>query len=663
MTPAPPPDGSSDLAVRLRDAEARLAGLPELQAREALLDLAMGVAGLGVFEYDHLARRLYWSPRLCEIYGVDPRAPLTIDDYIRFVHPDDRTLVLTSMAVANDPSGNGQWSEDHRIVRDTGEVRWLAAQARTMFEGEGPARHPVRSVGAVMDITARRAADEALRLRGQAIASSMTPFAFADGTGVVVSANPAFVRAWGYESEADVIGLHALALTDRETAAPLLRELQERGAVQGEVKAVRRDGSTFDVIFSAHAEKDAEGRPVRLMGSFVDVSESKRLQARLAQAEKLESVGRLAGGVAHDFNNLLTVIRGFTELAMLDTPADDPRAEPLGHVITAATSAARLTQQLLAFSRKQVIKPEVLDLNEVLVDFEALLRRLVGEDLGVLIVRHPKPVRVRFDRGQCEQILVNLVANARDAMPSGGRLTIETGIVTLDEAYCRTHPDVTPGEFALLAVTDTGVGMDAQARAHLFEPFYTTKTVGRGTGLGLPMVFGAVAQNHGRIEVYSEVGHGTAFKIYVPLVIEAVAGAAATVADAVVRDADPGGSVLLVEDHEPLRVLAVRALTRRGFHVQACGSGEEALTLLDGFTGAIDVLVTDVVLPGMNGRTLAERIRERRPEVRVLFTSGYTANVIVHHGVLYDGVRFLQKPYSLADLCGRVRETIDGAEP
>jgi len=635
--------------------------MQDLQAREALLDLAMGVAGLGVFEYDHLARRLYWSSRLREIYGVDPARPLTIDDYIAFVHPDDRELVVTSMAAANHPSGNGEWSEDHRIVRDDGEVRWLAAKARTMFAGEGPARHPVRSVGAVMDITARRAADEALRLRGEAIASSMTPFAFTDSAGHLISANPAFVQAWGFVAEADVLGLHATAFADPASVVPHLERIRATGSSQGELVARRRDGSTFDVLFSAHAIRDDHGQTTHLMASFCDVSEAKRLRERLAQAEKLESVGRLAGGVAHDFNNLLTVIRGFTELAMLDTPSDDPRAEPLGHVLTAATSAARVTQQLLAFSRKQVIKPEILDLNEVLEDFDALLRRLVGEDLGVLIVRHPKPVRVRFDRGQCEQILVNLVANARDAMPSGGRLTIETGIVTLDEAYCRTHPDVMPGEFALLAVTDTGVGMDAAARAHLFEPFYTTKTVGRGTGLGLPMVFGAVAQNAGRIEVYSEVGHGTAFKIYVPLVADAAAGVAATVADTVSSDVDAGGSVLLVEDHEPLRVLAVRALTRRGFHVQACGSGEEALALLDGFTGHIDVLVTDVVLPGMNGRTLAERVRATRPDVRVLFTSGYTANVIVHHGVLYDGVRFLQKPYSLTDLCGRVRETIDGS--
>jgi CheY-like chemotaxis protein len=268
-------------------------------------------------------------------------------------------------------------------------------------------------------------------------------------------------------------------------------------------------------------------------------------------------------------------------------------------------------------------------------------------------------VRVRFDRSQCEQILVNLVANARDAMTDGGRLTIETGIVTLDEAYCRTHPDVAPGEFALLAVTDTGVGMDARAKAHLFEPFYTTKDFGRGTGLGLPMVFGAVIQNGGRLEVYSEPGHGSTFKIYVPLAADAVDAVAAESTGVLAGDVDGDGTVLLVEDHEPVRALATRALTRRGFQVMACGSGEEALYLLASFTGTLDVLVTDVVLPGMNGRTLAEQVHAMHPATRVLFTSGYTANVIVHHGVLYDGVRFLQKPYSLADLCGRVREAID----
>ena len=632
-------DPQGDLAARLRDAERRLAETQEL-------------TDTGSWELDLVTGELWWSRQTRRIFEIaDDGAAASYEAFLALVHPDDRELV--DRAYTDSVASRQPYAVEHRLLMPDGRVKHLRETGRTFYDGG----RPIRSVGSVQNVTALHLATEAMRLRDQAISTSMTPIAFTDANGRNIFANPAFVHAWGFESESQVHGLLPTDLADQEAAVEVMRQLVDHGTFRGEIVARRRDGTTFEALPSAHAVRDGNGRVANLMASFIDVSESKRLQARLTQAEKLESVGRLAGGIAHDFNNLLTVIRGFTELALSELPADDPRAEPLGHVMTASASAARLTEQLLAFSRKQVIRPEVFDLNDLIEILGPLLRRLVGEDLDVMIRRHTEPIPVRFDRGQCEQILINLVVNARDAMPDGGRLTIECGIVTLDQAYCRAHPDVTPGDYALLAVTDTGVGMDVHTKLHLFEPFYTTKGVGRGTGLGLPMVFGAVAQNGGRMEVYSEVGLGSTFKIYVPIATDAlIAVTPAEVLDSAVAS---GGAVLLVEDHEPVRILATRALTRHGFHVVACASGEAALERLETFTGALDVLVTDVVLPGMNGRVLADRVRARRPDTRVLFTSGYTANVIVHHGVLYDGVRFLQKPYSLADLCRRVRAAID----
>jgi PAS domain S-box-containing protein len=412
-------------------------------------------------------------------------------------------------------------------------------------------------------------------------------------------------------------------------------------------------------------DRDAAGKPRLLAGTNSDISERKqaeleraRLEERLRQAQKMESIGRLAGGVAHDFNNLLTTIGGNMALVLNDLAENDPRRELLLDAQAAANSAADLTRQLLAFSRKQVIDPRVLSLNDTVKRVEKMLLRILGEDITIQSMLAPDLGSVKIDPAQLEQVILNLCVNARDAMPEGGRLTLETGNHAFDADYCSRHPHVVPGEMVMLAVSDNGAGMTPEVLARLFEPFFTTKPSGKGTGLGLATVQGTVEQHGGRVEVYSEPGHGTTFKVYLPRAAEAPDVVRPTAPPAV-----PTGTecIVVVEDQPALRSLAVRLLQRQGYRVHAFPSGAAALAALPTLDAAL--IFTDVVMPDMNGKTLAERARALRPELKVLFTSGYTDNVVVHHGVLDAGVEFIPKPYSLQLLATRVREVLDRREP
>ncbi|HPQ71034.1 MAG TPA: PAS domain S-box protein [bacterium] len=387
--------------------------------------------------------------------------------------------------------------------------------------------------------------------------------------------------------------------------------------------------------------------------------EQRKLQEQLQQAMKMEAVGRLAGGVAHDFNNLLTGISGNLQLALLDLKKSDPLTETLEEIRKAADSATALTRQLLAFSRKQIIEPKVLDLNELIEAMHKMLVRLIGEDIQLQTLAGEDLGVVKIDQGQFEQILVNLAVNARDAMPNGGKLIVETANVELNEEYCRLRSYSSPGAYVMLAVSDTGAGMSEEVKAHLFEPFFTTKEKGKGTGLGLATIYGAVKQAGGNVEVYSEEGKGTTFKVYLPRVEEKAEKPALFGR----TNEMPGGkeTILLVEDEEIVRNLAIKVLKRLGYKVLHADSGGDALLLAEQYNEPIHLLLTDVVMPVMNGRQLAERLSTIHPEAKVLFTSGYTENIIVHHGVIDEGVRFISKPYSPGDLAKMVRRTLDGA--
>jgi len=425
---------------------------------------------------------------------------------------------------------------------------------------------------------------------------------------------------------------------------------------QAEYRLIRKDGRVIWVSDTAVVVRGSDSHPV-MEGLIVDITDRKLLETQLQQAHRMEAVGRLAGGIAHDFNNLLTIIKGYAELATNRNGISPALHADIQQIGNAAERASTLVRQLLAFSRKQVMQPRSIDLNTIVLGLDSLLRRLMSEDIEMLTHCEDIVGTVRADPAQVEQVIMNLVVNARDAMPVGGQLTIETANVQLDATYARDHATVRPGPYVMLAVSDTGIGMDPETQAHIFEPFYTTKSGGHGTGLGLSTVYGIVKQSGGYIWVYSELGNGTTFKVYLP-VIDAPAEAK-TPAQEVPSTRKGTEAILLVEDEEAVRELARVVLEAQGYRVIEAQNPSHAEELSKNDSQEIQLLLTDVVMPGMSGRDLARRVTARRPKIRVLYMSGYTDNVIASGGVLEPGVSFLQKPFTPRALAAKVREVLD----
>jgi len=445
---------------------------------------------------------------------------------------------------------------------------------------------------------------------------------------------------------------------DPAARARIFARCEQFGSAIEEVAWRRRDGSVITVRLN--------GRPVRAPDGTIecfefivdDVTEQRALEERLRQTQKMEAVGRLAGGIAHDFNNLLTAILGSVDFLRRALGPEHPEHAETEEIQKAAVRAADLTRQLLAFSRQQVLAPKVLDVDALVTNLEKMLRRLIGEDVELRFVAKASRAAVLADPGQLEQVIVNLVVNARDAMPRGGKLTIETATVDLDAGYAWEHGTVEPGRYVMLAVTDTGVGIDRAAQARLFEPFFTTKEFGKGTGLGLATVYGIVKQSGGYIWVYSEPGQGATFKVYLPRVEPAGEPVAAPQPPA--RALGGTETILLAEDEAAVRTLARRILEKHGYKLLLAATGRDGVQVAEQHAAPIDLLVTDVVMPEMGGRELAQRLTARQPGLKVLYLSGYTDDAIVHHGVLDAGVAFLQKPFKPDDLVRKIRAVLDG---
>jgi two-component system cell cycle sensor histidine kinase/response regulator CckA len=545
------------------------------------------------------------------------------------------------------------------------EVFWRADG--TSFPAEywsHPVRHNSRVVGSVVtffDITQRKNSEEALRRSESEYRSTIehAPYGIyrVDQNGHLTAANPAFVDMLGYQSQQELLGLNAatgmfLDPTEHQRAIALYKS--EGPAARYETPWKRKDGVRI-MVRLAGRELGREQEGASGFEVFVeDITERRSLRKQFEHAQKMEAVGRLAGGVAHDFNNLLMVISGYAQL--LDESSTNPKkiVEYATHIQDVSSKAATVIRQLLAFSRRQVLEPAVLDLNYVVNDLAKLLPRLLGKDVEMLLQLDPQVGTVRADRGQMEQVIMNLAVNARDAMPQGGRLTIATSNVTLDASYYQGVM-VPPGQFVLLAVSDTGTGMDAETQVHIFEPFFTTKEAGKGTGLGLPSVYGIVKQSQGFIWVYSEPGKGSIFKIYLPR-FDAVADFDESLLLAQVPSAGTE-TILLVEDEAALRNVCRLYLESKGYTVLEAGNGKEAMKICRSHDHAIHLLITDIVMPGLGGLELAKSLLEMRPALSVVFVSGYPDRPLARQDIGFG--KFLQKPYSFDGLARTVRSLLD----
>jgi PAS domain S-box-containing protein len=554
------------------------------------------------------------------------------------------------------------------IVRNDGHETTILDNTVWIMHNGLPA-----ALSVLQDITKRKRIEKTIIRQKKALQESETRFKalhdFSFGgiaihdQGIVLECNQGLSEMTGYKYS-ELIGMNVSMLIAENSRNTMLDNILTGHEKPYEVMGLHKDGKEFHLRIRGR-NVPYKGRHVRYT-EFRDISDQKRaesekeaIQAQLNQAQKLESVGRLAGGVAHDFNNMLGVILGHTELARLKTDKNHDLISDLNGIQKAAEHSADLTRQLLAFARKQTIAPRQLDLNATVESMLKLLRRLIGEDIDLVWKPDVHIWPVKMDPSQIDQILANLCINARDAISGVGKLTIETGIKTFDDKYCNEHPDFIPGNFVMLAVSDNGCGMDKETLDKLFDPFFTTKDVGKGTGLGLATVYGIVKQNNGFINVYSEPGHGSTFKIYLPRLV------AGEDTDMVVtgKKSTAGGTetILLVEDEPSILKITRMMLERKGYAVLSADTPALAMKKAKNHSGSIALLMTDVIMPEMNGRDLAGQISRLYPDIRVLFMSGYTANVIVHQGILDDGVAFIQKPFSLADMTEKVRNVLDMA--
>ena len=632
-----------------------------LRENQDILNITGEMAKIGGWELYPETMKVTWTDETYRIHEVSQRIKPPLEDAINFWHPEDQPILRKAI----------QQALDNGIPYDL-ELRFITAKGKSLYARTKC--NPVLRDGKVnklqgffQDITEHKRAEEALKkseasLKEAQRLAEIGSWSLNIGTGEL-SMSDQMYSIIGLERTPDALDVAAHEKYYTPESWQRFRCAVETARETGksyeiELEVVRDSGGNRHVVARGEVLKDEHGQAVALRGTLQDITERVTLQARLNQAEKMESVGRLAGGVAHDFNNMLGVILGHTEMALEQVVSTDPLRADLEEVQKAAQRSAHLTRQLLAFARKQTIAPRVIDLNETVKSMLKMLKRLIGEDIDLVWVPEDKNLwPVKMDPSQIDQVLANLCVNARDAITDVGKITIETAKARFDEAYCADHPGFVPGDFVLLAVSDDGCGMDKQTLANLFEPFFTTKDVDKGTGLGLATVYGIVKQNNGFINVYSETGRGTTVKIYLPRHSAKTDREMEThPPQTLVRGSE---TILLVEDEPSILRMTRMMLERIGYKVLAAGTPGEAIELAREHAGEIHLLMTDVVMPEMNGRDLARNLLSLYPNIKRLFMSGYTANVIAHHGVLDPGVQFIQKPFAKDKLATKVREALE----
>jgi PAS domain S-box-containing protein len=635
----------------LRDITARKQAEDALRSSEERFRALVENSSDGICLVDRQGVILYSSPSSIRVLGWPPEARKGRPAF-DFVHPDDVDRFRAFFAHCLESRGVPVTVEVRGLHQDGG---WRLVEVVAANHLDDPA------VGAVVvnyrDVTLRRRAEDSVREAARQFRAvfdgALDAMVIADDEGRYVEVNAAACGLYGLSRSALLghwIGDYAAPGVD---VAATWAAFRREGRAKGELRIVRPDGRIRELEFAA----SADFLPGSHLAVFRDITQRRQLEEQLRQAQKIEAVGRLAGGVAHDFNNLLNVITGYGQMVFRRLP-DGPEREKTKAILQAAERAAGLTRQLLAFSRKQVLEPKVLDLNAVVGGMDEMLRRLIGEDIELHTQLAPSLGRTKADPGQLEQVLMNLVVNARDAMPRGGRLTLQTANAVMDDTYIRDHLGARPGRYVMLAVCDNGLGMDPETQKHIFEPFFTTKEKGKGTGLGLATVYGIVKQSEGYIWVESAPGAGTTVKVYLPRV-EAEPAAEEVRRPAVPEELPRGTeTVLLVEDEDMVRRMTREVLEGAGYRVLEASSGFEALRVSAGHDGNLDLLLTDVVMPGMSGRELSERLAPVRPTMKVLYMSGHTDDAIFHHGVTQAGTGFLQKPFTPDALERRVRELL-----
>jgi len=635
----------------LRESEERYRRLVELCP-----DAVVIIQGDGRVAFVNLSgARLLGAERPQQLVGMPA---------IDLVHPDDRDRARERMNSLRE--GKPAPLTQEKMVRiDGGVIDVEGAAAAFPYQGEQAIQVVIR------DITPRMEAEGAIRRQAEiirAMAESMGEGLYAlDRSGRVTFMNAAAQRLLGWSREELLFrDLHQMTHYRRPDGTMLSKQdcavlgvMESRSVVHREDDAfIRKDGSFLPVAYTSAPLKTGS----EIAGAvvvFSDITERRQLEEQLLQSQKMEALGRLASGIAHEFSNALSVVSGYAELALEGLAKNHPARAKIQEVLVATGRAAGVTRQLLAFGRTQVIEPRVLDLNTLVGEIEEMLRRLLGEDIELAIRLAPDLGRIKADAGQVQQVILNLAVNAREAMPRGGKLTIETRNIEMDEEFARGFVDVRPGHYVLLAVSDTGVGMDQATRAHIFEPFFTTKQVGRGAGLGLASAHGIVKQSGGHIWVYSEPKFGTTFKVYWPLMGEAASPLKLTPPSR----AFVGGSetVLVVEDDDMVRTLVREILGTAGYNVIEARNPEEGLRMAGELRGGIHLMITDVIMPGMSVRTFVDRLAKPQPHMKILFMSGYTDEAIVHHGLIEPGLAFLQKPFTRDSLAQKVREVLDRA--